>query len=106
MKKLLLTMLVALFATIVVAQTKTEIKPSELPQCFKDWVTKNLPGYTIEKAYKFETKTEKGVVVSYLAKATKGKSIQWVSSGADCKDIKKISPNEADKALKPKGGQN
>jgi len=98
-------MLVVLFATVVVAQKKTEIKPSELPQCFKEWVTKNMPGYTIDKAYKLETKTEKGIVVSYLARATKEKSIQWVSSGPDCKDIKKVTIKEAEKALKPTAGQ-
>ncbi len=106
MKKVILTVMVALFATVLVAQTKIEIKPSELPQCFKDWVTKNLPGYTIEKAYKLETKTEKGMVLTYLAKTTKGKSLQWVQSGADCKDIKKIPANDAEKAIKPKPGQN
>ena len=106
MRKLFLTVLVALFATLVFAQKKTEIKPSELPQCFKDWVAKTLPGYTIEKAYKLETKTEKEVVISYLAKAVKGKAFQWVSSGVDCKDIKKLPANDAEKALKPKNTQN
>ena len=92
MKKLLGTFIIALFATVVLGQSKTEeIKPAVLPTCTADWVKNNLQGFTIDKAYKIENKGE----VSYISSAVKQKSVQWISVDKNCKSVKKITSEEA-----------
>jgi hypothetical protein len=94
MKKFFVTIMVALFATVVLGQTKTEIKPLELPKCIADWVKQNLKGFTIDKAYKFEKKIDNKIVIYYYARAVKEKEKQWYSFDKDCL-AKKISEAEA-----------
>jgi len=96
MKKLFVTCLVAIFATAVFGQTKILIPTLDLPKCVHDWVKKNMKDYRIDKAYKIENKVDKTVVISYTAKLTKGKDVQWISSDAACKKVKKITMTEKD----------
>ncbi len=56
MKKLLFVMLLGLFATAVFAQTKTEVKPADLSKPVTDYIQKNYAGYTIDKAFKVDSK--------------------------------------------------
>ncbi len=109
MKRAFVTILVALFATVVFGSTKIEIKPGDLPACIHEWVKKNLVGYTIDKAYKVETKGENSIIITYYARATKaqvkpakGSVSVWVMSDPNCSNIKKITQKEADAAMKEK----
>lgn len=106
MKKVFVTIVVALFATVVFGQIKTEIKPAELPGCLNDWLKVNMKGYYFEKAYKIDNHG----VFSYIAKAALSKvepapkdaakpktnqdasklAFQWLATDADCKGVKKI----------------
>lgn len=96
MKKLFVTFLVALFATAVLGQTKTAIKPPDLPKCVAVWVKQNMKGFDIDKAFRLETISSDGkVVISYYARATKMKEHQWLSIDKNCGKVKKISEAEA-----------
>ena len=56
MKKVILMLVVALFTTVAFAQTKTEMKPKELSKSITDYVAQNMTGYTINKAFKVDSK--------------------------------------------------
>ena len=96
MKKVLLTIVVAIFATVVLGQTKTEVKVVNLPGCVTDWVKKSLKDYSIDKAYKFESKADNKVMITYHVRVVKAKELQWYSFGPDCQDVKKIPVTEAE----------
>jgi hypothetical protein len=68
MKKIFLAVIVALMATFAIAQTKTELKPADLPKKVTDYVAQSMKGFTIEKAYK----NEKEGVMSYAVIVKKG----------------------------------
>lgn len=96
MKKFMMTFLVAIFATAVFGQNKIPVQIPELPKCIPDYVKKKLSGFTIDKAYKIEYKTDKTVNYIYKIKCTKGKDIQWLQCGQDCRDMKKLTPAEGE----------
>ena len=102
MKKTVATMVCMLLAIMLIAQSKTvnkvDVKIQDLPKCITEWVTQNMEGYTIDKAYKLETKTPDGLVVTYYVRTVKGKTIQWLQSDASCKEVKKVSTVDAEKA--------
>ena len=52
MKKVLLMIVAVLFTTFIFAQTKTEVKVNDLPKTISAYVTKNMNGYDIDKAFK------------------------------------------------------
>ena len=54
MKRVFVTLLVAIFATALFAQTRTELKPADLPKKVTEYVTANFKDFTIEKAFKME----------------------------------------------------
>ena len=58
MKKVLVTFMVALFATVVLGQTKTELKTADLPKNVTDYITLNMKNSTIDKAFKVDNKGE------------------------------------------------
>ena len=86
MKKLLVTFMVALFATVVWGQTQTELKPSALQVCVTTWVTQNMKGFNIDKAFKIDSKG----VITYNVRAIKEKETQWFEFSSDCSKVKKI----------------
>jgi hypothetical protein len=94
--------MVVIFATVVLGQTKTEIKTANLPTCVTDWVKKTLKDWSIDKAYKIEVKTEGKLAVTYNVRCVKGKETQWYSFTADCGTVKKITLKEADQPIPPK----
>ena len=102
MKKLFVTFMVALFATVVLGQTKIEIKPAELPGCTMEWVKVNMQNYTIDKAFKIDNKG----VITFLARVTKKAETkvtsQWLSVDKECKNIKKVADPKPEPAPAPK----
>jgi len=102
MKRAIVTFLVAIFATAVFGQVKTEVKPESLPSCLKEWVKTNMKDYSILKGYKMETKTPEGVVVTYYVCVEKGKERFYLSSDEACHKVKKITKDEFEgKIAKP-----
>jgi len=110
MKRILSFCLVALFATVVWGQTKqvpptkppqqetkVEISPKEVPGCIEKWILENLEGYTVNKAYKMGSKNE----YSYIVRAVKDRTIQWLAFDRECKLVKKINPADAERVPKP-----
>jgi hypothetical protein len=93
MKKVFVTILVAIFATVVFGQTSTkvEIKIPEVPKCIVDWVKLNMKGYDMDKAYKVANKTDQVVKNLYYVRVVKGKDQQYLVSDADCRDVKKTT---------------
>jgi len=95
MKKALVTFMVALFATVVLGQaTKTDVKPSDLPDCVTKYIHQNMNGYTIDKVYRIENKLDITYEVTLIMK---GKEKQVLTFDANCKVVKKIIPNEKKK---------
>lgn len=56
MKKLLLTLFIGILSAVVFGQTKTEMKPADLPKPITDYVAKNVKSFTIDKAFKVDSK--------------------------------------------------
>jgi hypothetical protein len=55
MKKFILfTLVLASFASVINATTKTSIKASELPKVVSEDISKHFTGYSIEEAFKVE----------------------------------------------------
>ena len=94
--------MVALFATVVLGQTKIEIKPAELPGCTMEWVKVNMQNYTIDKAFKIDNKG----VITYLARVTMKAETkvtsQWLSVDKECKNTKKVADPKPEPAPAPK----
>ena len=95
MKKVFVTVLVALFATVVFGQTKTAIKPMELPKCVTEWFKMNMKGFEVEKAFIFENKKDPKFVHFYYVRAAKANEHQWIRFEKDCRTFKKMSDAEA-----------
>ena len=87
MKKLFVTFMVALFATVVLGQAKTEIKPSELPKCVHEYLAQNMKDYKIDKAFKQDIKGE----LTYMVIVTKGKDKQTLTFDKNCKAVNKAA---------------
>lgn len=90
MKKVLVTFMVALFAAVVLGQTKIEIKPVDLPKGVKDYIHQNMKDYTIDKAFKIDNKGE--VIFSVIVQ--KGKDKQTLQFDKNCKLIKTSNPDK------------
>jgi hypothetical protein len=86
MKKLVLFMAVIFAVTFVNAQTKTEIKVADLQKAITDHIAANYAGFTIEKAFKVDSK---GVITFkvHVSKATEKLTLVYDKDG---KFVKKI----------------
>jgi hypothetical protein len=102
MKKGIITIVVALFATVVFGQTKTEVKPNVLPKCVSEWLTKNMKGFSIDKSFKIDNKGE----ISYAARVVKGQDKRWLEFNGNCKDVKKIAVDPEKGEAKKTGEEN
>lgn len=89
MKKLFVTFVVALFATVVLGQTRTELKPGDLPQCVKDYIHQNMLNFGVDKAFRIENKLEG----TYEVTVSKGKEVFILTFDNNCKLIKKVIPD-------------
>jgi hypothetical protein len=99
MKRLFLVVTVALFATIAFSQTRIQIFPKELPKNSTNYITRNYPDYTINKAYKVDTKT----VITYevlISIPGNPKSAIVLIFDSPGNFIKKVNP-KTDPAPKP-----
>lgn len=56
MKKLLLILFIGILAPVIFGQTKTEMKVADLPKSITDYIAKNIKTYTIDKAFKVDSK--------------------------------------------------
>lgn len=68
MKRVFVTLLVAIFATVAFAQNRTDLKPTDLSKKITDYVATTYKDFTIEKAYKLE----KEGVITYSVIVIKG----------------------------------
>jgi hypothetical protein len=100
MKKALVTILVVIFATAVFGQVKTVVKPENLRPCIKEWVKVNFKDFSIEKAYKIETKYADGVFIIYSVCVGKGKEKQYFTLFS-CQKFRKISKDEFEGKVTP-----
>jgi hypothetical protein len=55
MKKIIVLFIAVLFAGYAGAQTKTQMKTTDLQKGITDQIAKNYPGYKIDQAYKVES---------------------------------------------------
>lgn len=85
--------MVALFATFVLGQTKTEVKPANLPKCVTDYVMQNMKGFNIEKAFKMDNKGE----ITYIVTVIKGKEKHILNFDKNCKIVTQVTPAEQKK---------
>ena len=90
MKKALFIILLGLFGTAVFAQTKTEIKPADLMKPITDYITKNYTGFTIEKAFKVDSKG----VMTYDVIVVKEKMKEKLEFDKDGKFLKQMNMSE------------
>ena len=109
MKKLVLTFIVALMATFAIAQTKTEVKSADLPKKVTDYITQNMKGFTIDKAYKMENKGESSYAVIVMKGTEKhkmhfDKDGNFVKTSAPAGE-KKLDAAPATKSNEPKPTQ-
>jgi hypothetical protein len=93
MKRIFLTFVVALFATFAFTQTKTELKPGDLPKRTTDYIAQHMKGFTIDKAYKVENKG----VMSYAVIVMKGKEKHKMHFDKDGSYITSAAPAEVKK---------
>jgi hypothetical protein len=56
MKKLFLILFIGILSPVVFGQTKTELKPADLPKPITEFITKNVKSFTIDKAFKVDSK--------------------------------------------------
>ncbi len=90
MKRALFVMLLGLFATVVFGQTKTEVKPAALSQTIRDYVANNYTGYTIEKAFKVDSKG----VITWDVIVQKDKAKDKLEFDNNGKFLKQMAMNE------------
>ncbi len=56
MKKTLLIFFLGVLSSLILAQTKTELKTTELQKPISEYIAKNFNGYTIVKSFKVDAK--------------------------------------------------
>jgi hypothetical protein len=93
MKKLLLMLVAVVFASVTFAQTKTEVKPKDLPKSVTDYITQSMPAYKADKAFKVDSKG----VITYNVLVVKGTEKHVLVFDKDGKFVKK-GDNEAKQA--------
>ena len=52
MKKIVVLIITLFFTGMIYAQTKTEVKVTDLPKSISAFISKNMEGFTIDKAFK------------------------------------------------------
>jgi len=96
MKKVMLTIAVTIFVTVVFGQApvKTDIKPADLPKCIIEWNKKNLPNFMVDKAYKLES-NKMGAVSTYIYVQYKyDKAKKWMKFTVNCGTAQPITEAE------------
>ena len=96
MKRVFVTFLVAIFATALFAQNRTELKQADLPKKVTDYLTANFKDFSIEKAFK----VEKEGVLHYGVIINKGEEKRKLTFDKDGNFIK--APVHTGKPLEKK----
>jgi hypothetical protein len=87
MKKALLIFILGVLSTVIFAQTKTELKTSELQKPISDYISKNFTGYNIVKAFKVDAKG----VITFDVCVSKDKNHEKLFFDKDGKFVRKES---------------
>ena len=98
MKKVLVTFMVALFATVVLGQTKTELKTADLPKNVTDYITLNMKNSTIDKAFKVDNKGE----ITYKVVVMNGKEKNVLHFDKNGNFVDKMVKSAGEKKTEPK----
>ncbi|MCK9423194.1 MAG: hypothetical protein M0Q38_11415 [Bacteroidales bacterium] len=85
MKKGILILLFGIFSTLIFAQTKTEIKKTDLQKPITEYLIKNCTGCLIDKAFKVDSKG----VITYDLCVSKDKSRDKITFDKDGKFLLK-----------------
>jgi hypothetical protein len=85
MKKIVLLIVVVLFASVTFSQTKTEIKPADLSKNISAYIAKNFSGYGVDRAFKVDNKG----VMSTEVRISKGSEQLKLTFDKDFKLTKK-----------------
>jgi hypothetical protein len=96
MKKLLLVAFFGLAVLFANAQTRTEIKVSDINKAITENVAKNHAGFAVKDAYKVETNG----VITYEVKIAKGNENEMLVFDKDYKFLKKEEHNSGKVAEK------
>lgn len=97
MKRSLLLITAMLFVTFAFSQTKTEIKPADLSKGLSGYISKNFSSYSIDKAFKIDSKG----VMSTEVMVSKGSEKLALTFDKDLKLIKKEAIKPEVKASAP-----
>ena len=100
MKKLIFITLSILLTGFVWGQTKTEVKISELPKSIPEYVSKNMNGFSIDKAFKV---IDKGAQ-TYSVEIKNGLTKHHLSFDKDGKFLKKLDADNKE-AVQKSGDQ-
>jgi len=84
MKKIILFLAIGLFSFSAFSQTKTEIKVTGLQKPISEYISRNLPGYAIEKAFKVDSKG----IITYDVCVMKDKSHDKLTFDKDGKFLR------------------
>jgi hypothetical protein len=95
MKRAILISVVMHTAIFAFSQTKTEMKPSELPKGVSSYLSKNFSGYGVDKAFKIDNKG----VLSTEVMVTKGGETLVLTFDKDVRLVKKQAIKPDTKAL-------
>jgi hypothetical protein len=85
MKKAFLIFVLAIFSTLLFAQTKTELKTTDLAKPISEYISKNFNGFTIDKAFKIDTKG----VITYNVCVSKDKLHEMITFSKEGKFLLK-----------------
>jgi len=106
MKKFVVMMVTLLFVTFAYSQTKTEIKPDDISKGVSTYITKNFSGYSVDKAFKIDSK---GIIYTQVM-VSKGseklaltfdKEFKLTKKEAISPDAKMVMVKEEKKPLPP-----
>jgi len=89
MKKAFLIFFLAILTSVIFAQTKTELKTSELQKPISEYISKNFTGFTIDKAFKVDAKG----VITFDICVTKDKTHEKLFFDKDGKFLRKETCN-------------
>jgi hypothetical protein len=87
MKKFFLISIFAIFSTIILAQTKTELQVTELQKPILEYISKKFKGYSIDKIFKVDAKG----VITYDVCVNKDKTHEKLFFDKDGKFLRKES---------------
>jgi len=90
MKKVMLVLFLGMAVLIVNAQTKTAVKPVDLPKEINENLTKDYKDYQVVNAFKVNTKE----IITFEVMAKKDKEFLILTYDAAGKFLKKVEPRK------------